>query len=122
VDKREGDFTVYNFHVDGFPTYFVSELGVLVHNNSGNEPGGIEDIQFGKVENQVYHTFRHVEKIGLDREIIQQAITEDLSNAASNLVDGLNKRSVIVNGIPLDYVAFKLPDGTINIGRITPPR
>jgi hypothetical protein len=32
VDKREGDFTVYNFKVEGFHTYFVSDLGVLVHN------------------------------------------------------------------------------------------
>jgi RHS repeat-associated protein len=32
VEKREGDFTVYNFKVEGFHTYFVSDLGVLVHN------------------------------------------------------------------------------------------
>jgi hypothetical protein len=32
VDKREGDFIVYNFKVEGFHTYFVSELGILVHN------------------------------------------------------------------------------------------
>jgi hypothetical protein len=32
VDKREGDFTVYNFKVEGFHTYFVSDLGILVHN------------------------------------------------------------------------------------------
>jgi hypothetical protein len=32
VETREGSFEVYNFKVDGFPTYFVSELGVLVHN------------------------------------------------------------------------------------------
>jgi RHS repeat-associated protein len=32
VEKREGQFTVYNFKVEGFHTYFVSELGILVHN------------------------------------------------------------------------------------------
>jgi len=32
VEKREGDFTVYNFKVEGFHTYFVSDLGLLVHN------------------------------------------------------------------------------------------
>jgi RHS repeat-associated protein len=32
IDKREGYFTVYNFNVDEFHSYFVSELGVLVHN------------------------------------------------------------------------------------------
>jgi hypothetical protein len=29
---REGDFRVYNFEVEGFHTYFVSDLGLLVHN------------------------------------------------------------------------------------------
>jgi hypothetical protein len=32
VEKREGDFTVYNFNVEGFHTYYVSNLGILVHN------------------------------------------------------------------------------------------
>ncbi|ELS33335.1 MULTISPECIES: polymorphic toxin-type HINT domain-containing protein [Pseudanabaena] len=32
VDKREGNFIVYNFKVEGFHTYFVSDLGILVHN------------------------------------------------------------------------------------------
>jgi len=32
IEKREGPFEVYNFKVEGIPTYFVSELGVLVHN------------------------------------------------------------------------------------------
>ena len=32
IEKREGQFEVYNFNVEGFHTYFVSELGILVHN------------------------------------------------------------------------------------------
>jgi hypothetical protein len=32
VESRVGEFTVYNFSVEGFHSYFVSELGVLVHN------------------------------------------------------------------------------------------
>jgi hypothetical protein len=32
IEQRKGDFTVYNFKVGGFHTYFVSELGILVHN------------------------------------------------------------------------------------------
>ncbi|MGB5970211.1 MAG: polymorphic toxin-type HINT domain-containing protein, partial [Spirulinaceae cyanobacterium] len=32
IEKREGNFEVYNFDVEGFSTYFVSDLGVLVHN------------------------------------------------------------------------------------------
>ena len=34
LERREGDFKVYNFHVEGIPTYFVSGLGILVHNNA----------------------------------------------------------------------------------------
>jgi RHS repeat-associated protein len=33
LERREGDFKVYNFRVEGIPTYFVSGLGILVHNN-----------------------------------------------------------------------------------------
>jgi large repetitive protein len=33
VQKRTGEFKVYNFEVEGFHSYFVSDLGVLVHNN-----------------------------------------------------------------------------------------
>jgi RHS repeat-associated protein len=32
VETRNGEFTVYNFAVEGFHSYFVSELGILVHN------------------------------------------------------------------------------------------
>ncbi|WP_199327178.1 polymorphic toxin-type HINT domain-containing protein [Nostoc sp. FACHB-888] len=28
VEKREGQFEVYNFRVEGIPTYFVSDLGI----------------------------------------------------------------------------------------------
>ena len=53
VEKREGPFEVYNFNVEGIPTYFVSELGILVHNvcdpedfGNAREPlGGIKDFE-----------------------------------------------------------------------------
>jgi intein/homing endonuclease len=32
IEKRKGLFDVYNFSVEWFHTYFVSELGILVHN------------------------------------------------------------------------------------------
>jgi hypothetical protein len=35
VEKRSGQFEVYNFNVEGFHTYFVSDLGILVHNTCG---------------------------------------------------------------------------------------
>ncbi|WP_244817688.1 hypothetical protein [Caballeronia sp. Lep1P3] len=79
-------------------------------------------IQFGKVENQISHTFRHIEGAGFDRQVVQNAIQSDLSGIASSLPQGQYTGSVVVNGAKLDYSAFKLPDGTVNVGRITPPR
>lgn len=32
IEKREGQFQVYNFRVEGFHTYFISDLDILVHN------------------------------------------------------------------------------------------
>ena len=37
VEKREGKFEVYNFNVEDFHTYFVSDLGILVHNADYNK-------------------------------------------------------------------------------------
>jgi Pretoxin HINT domain/Novel toxin 21 len=37
VVRREGTFTVYNFQVEDFHSYFVSDLGILVHNNNCNK-------------------------------------------------------------------------------------
>ncbi|MEC5033237.1 MAG: hypothetical protein SAL07_25365, partial [Oscillatoria sp. PMC 1051.18] len=33
IEVREGEFEVYNFEVEEFHTYFVSDLGLLVHNS-----------------------------------------------------------------------------------------
>ena len=79
-------------------------------------------INFGKVENQISHTFRHIESIGLDKNIVKDAISSDLKKIASSASMSPYNGFVIVNGIRLDYVAYRLPDGTINVGRITPPR
>jgi RHS repeat-associated protein len=38
VDRREGLFRVYNFEVANTHTYYVSSLGLLVHNNCGGKP------------------------------------------------------------------------------------
>jgi hypothetical protein len=79
-------------------------------------------VQFGKVKNQVSHTFRHVEEAGFNRKVVQDVITQDLLKVAKSWPNGQYNGSVAVNGVRLDYSAFKLPDGTINVGRITPPR
>ncbi len=84
---------------------------------------GKVEVQFGRVENQVNHTFRHIDKAGLDRNAVQQAVRQDVSRAAESLSKGQQHTgSVVVNGTRVEYSAFKLQDGTINVGRITPPR
>jgi hypothetical protein len=45
VEKRFGKFEVYNFNVEGIPTYFVSDLGVLVHNVCGDGSGLVNVVE-----------------------------------------------------------------------------
>ncbi|MFT3777778.1 MAG: hypothetical protein QM772_05775 [Ottowia sp.] len=89
---------------------------------TSSEGAGRLPISFGRTENQISHTFRHVDAAGFDRVTVQNAVSVDLSRTATSLNPGVHNGAVIVNGTQLDYVAYKLPDGTINIGRITPPR
>ncbi|MGX9773218.1 RHS repeat domain-containing protein [Janthinobacterium aestuarii] len=84
---------------------------------------GKSEVQFGNVENQVNHAFRHIDKAGMDRAAVQQAIRQDISRAAESLSKGQQYTgNVVVNGTRVEYSAFKLENGTINVGRITPPR
>jgi filamentous hemagglutinin len=80
------------------------------------------DIQFGANENQTTHTFRHVINQGFDADAVQSAISSNLSKVAESLPKGQYTGSVVVKGTTFEYSAFKLPNGTINVGRITPPR
>jgi Pretoxin HINT domain len=81
VEKREGDFTVYNFKVEGFHSYFVSDLGILVHNANCSpaakifdwehifdrhsewgetaRKSGIKDIFYGLNENEIKKTVKN---------------------------------------------------------------
>lgn len=80
---------------------------------------GVPDgVSFGRNANQDYHVWRHVEdELGMSRQRVQDAVLADLPPVA-DLTDGLNVRFVNVDGVRLQYNAFKLPDGTVNIGRI----
>jgi RHS repeat-associated protein len=69
--------------------------------------------------NQVYHVFRHIDEMGLSRSAVQAAIEEHLPTVASQIVEGKPLIQVIeVAGKKIQYTAFKLSDGTINVGRI----
>jgi RHS repeat-associated protein len=76
-------------------------------------------IQFGKGQNQIYHAFRHVDALGLNRTLVQSSIEAHFRTVSSQVVAGRPFIQIIeVSGQKLQYTAFKLSDGTFNIGRI----
>jgi filamentous hemagglutinin len=83
---------------------------------------GNPTIQFGANDNQSSHTFRHVISGGYDATAVQNAVTGNLNNIGASLPQGQYTGTVVVNGTTFNYSAYKLPNGTINVGRITPPR
>jgi hypothetical protein len=78
-------------------------------------------VQFGGNDNQVYHTFRHIDELGLNRTDVSNAIRADIGNM--KVSPGQNVTgNVSISGTPLEYRAYGLSDGTINVGRITGPK
>lgn len=76
-------------------------------------------VSFGKTNNQIYHTFRHTDALGLDRSLVKSSIETHFKSVSSQVVQGSPFNQIInVSGQRLQYTAFKLPDGTFNIGRI----
>jgi hypothetical protein len=75
-------------------------------------------IRFGNNANQEYHTFRHTDALGLDRAAVSQAVRTDLLSRQGSLVAGQPfNQTIVVNGVRIQYTAYQLPDGTINVGR-----
>jgi hypothetical protein len=76
-------------------------------------------VQFGKGANQIYHAFRHTDKLGLDRERVQAAVQQHLQSVASQLTAGKPLNQVIeVDGVRVQYTAYLVADGVANVGRI----
>ncbi len=81
----------------------------------------VEDIvvHFGQNPNQVNHAFRHIDELGLDRSLVQSSIEAHFRTVSSNVVAKKPFNQIIdFNGLKIQYTAFKLSDGTFNIGRI----
>jgi hypothetical protein len=77
-------------------------------------------VQFGKGQNQVSHAFRHVEAMGLSKDVVKSAIMKDIPRIAKNMPYGKSINTTIsVSNQQIIYSSYKLPNGTINIGRIT---
>lgn len=80
---------------------------------------GKVNIIFGGTPEKISHAFRHIDEMGLSRSAVQTAIEEHLSTVVSQIVNGKPLNQVIeVAGQKIQYTAFKLSDGTINVGRI----
>jgi RHS repeat-associated protein len=76
-------------------------------------------IHFGRNKNQSFHTWRHVDELGLERGLVEKAVYDHFSTVA-NKVNSTNSTlsPIMVNGVRLEYAIFKLPDGSFNVGRI----
>ncbi len=76
-------------------------------------------ILFGKTENQIHHTFRHTDALGLDRSLVQSTVQDHFKKVSSQVASGKPLNQIIeIAGQEIQYTAFKLSDGTFNIGRI----
>ncbi|WP_304064867.1 RHS repeat domain-containing protein [Pedobacter glucosidilyticus] len=76
-------------------------------------------IQFGRDANQISHAFRHTDALGLSRVTIQSAVKSHLPTIATKMVVGKPYNQIIsVSGHRIQYTAYKLSNGIINIGRI----
>ena len=74
---------------------------------------------FGRSPNAKYHTYRHIEKMGLSREAVNNVILSDFKKITSSIKEGQPVNRIIsVNGKELQYTVYKLKDGTFNVGRI----
>ena len=79
------------------------------------------NVRFGVDENQVHHTFRHTDQLGLDRNAVSNAIRADLARQGPASPGATITGNISVGGVTIEYRAFGLADGTINVGRITGP-
>jgi len=81
--------------------------------------GGGNIVQFGKTENQIYHVFRHTDELGSDRSLVESAVRNHFETVSSQVIVGKPFNQIIeIGGQKIQYTAFKLSDGTFNIGRI----
>jgi RHS repeat-associated protein len=82
-------------------------------------PGVADVMQFGRVPNQIYHTFRHVDEEGLCRESVADAIAAELTRLGNDVPVGTAQAvTVTLEGKTIIAQAYRLDSGVINVGRI----
>ena len=76
-------------------------------------------VTFGRNANQIHHAFRHTDKLGLSRTAVQEAVQKHLPSVVDKIPAGKPLNQIIeVGGQRIQYSAFRLSDGSINVGRI----
>ncbi len=82
-------------------------------------------IHFGRGgANNVYHTFRYTDKAGLSRSQVMGAVQRNIRLNLHRLdgpTKGIYSQRVYAGGRIIEYNAYRLPDGTINVGSIAVP-
>ncbi|WNC92969.1 DUF6531 domain-containing protein [Paraburkholderia sp. FT54] len=81
------------------------------------------EVDWGRNDNQLYHTFRYLQEKNIPVQPVKDAITADLEEAVAALpMQEGRTRTVEVDGIAIDYVAYKTGDNSVRVGSIRPPR
>ena len=97
----------------------ASTIGTCYANKVSPWTGIIKyKITFGQNDNQTYHTFRHADKLNLPRKEVIKNVTKDIQQLTIIPYGMHVNRTIIINGIRLQYTVFKLNNGTLNVGRI----
>ena len=68
------------------------------------------NISFGENSNQLHHTWRHVDKIGLPRSQVQDAIQKDIlkRNISKLEIQKPHNFNTVVNGRKIQYTVYRI--------------
>jgi hypothetical protein len=86
---------------------------------------GAKGVVWGLNRNQFRHTFRHLYDAGFSQNDVMNikgAILRNVEITCSALGPGSNNRSIVYDGVELNFNAYVHPEGVVTVQRITPPR
>jgi hypothetical protein len=77
-------------------------------------------VHFGQNPNQSRHTFRHTKEYGLQSKQVESAVEQDLRKNMHKIDLNKSYKGIVkVNGVELEYNAYEIASGEINVGKIT---
>ncbi len=127
-DVLEEKVLVYNFEVEDFHTYFVSELGVLVHNTcswGGSVSKYLEQLD-NLPENKVNHIINRSQRLGHDHKWdclvegkdwskIKKIICNVMENGTEYPSGSASCKVMKIKGYEVEVRFKRLSDGTVRI-------